>query len=141
VAGACVTAIKFFFDGKQKLRPLLLAQGRDLVQPSSDGLSLVPYTGADRDLIDVNGELSKVAFNICFGHGVHAGIHFRSSNYWGVLLGEAVALSVLKDRAKSYTEPFTMNITKFDGTTATITNQNVDPVFEDSTGATPCLAI
>jgi len=139
VAGACATAIKFFFDGRQKLRPLLQAQGRDLVQPSPDGLSLVPYTGADRDQIDINGELSKVAFNVCFGHGVHAGIHFRSSNHWGVLLGEEVALSVLRDRAKSYTEPFTINITKFDGTTATITNQNLDSLFAEET-ATPCIA-
>jgi hypothetical protein len=137
VAGACCTAIKFFFNGGQKLRPLLQAQGRDLVQPSSDGLSLVPYTGADRDQIDINGELSKVAFNVCFGHGVHAGIHFRSSNYWGVLLGEAVALSVLRDRAKSYFEPFTINITKFDGTTATITNQTEDLQFFEA----PCASI
>jgi len=134
VAGACCTAIKFFFDGSQKLRPLLQAKGRDLVQPSSDGLSLQTYTGADANDIDINGELSKVAFNVCFGHGVHAGIHFRSSNYWGVLLGEAVALSVLKDRAKSYNEPFTINITKFDGTTATITNQNEDLLFTEG----PC---
>ncbi|MCA1579218.1 MAG: twin-arginine translocation signal domain-containing protein [Acidobacteria bacterium] len=140
VAGACATAIKFFFDGRQKLRPLLQAQGRDLVQPTPDGLSLVPYTGADRDQIDINGELSKVAFNVCFGHGVHAGIHFRSSNHWGVLLGEEVALSVLRDRAKSYTEPFTMNITKFDGTTATITNQNLDSQFVDDTALAPCAA-
>ena len=137
VAGACCTAIKFFFNGSQKLRPLLLAQGRDLVQPTSDGLSLVPYTGADKDQIDINGELSKVAFNVCFGHGVHAGIHFRSSNYWGVLLGEAVALSVLQDRAKSYNEPFTINITKFDGTTATITNQTEDLQFFEA----PCAPI
>lgn len=131
VAGACCTALKFFFDGNQKLRPLLQAQNpaRDLVQPSSDGLSLVTYTGPDRDQIDINGELSKVAFNVCFGHGVHAGIHFRSSNYWGVLLGEQVALSILKDRAKSYNEPFTMSIKKFDGTTATITNQTEDLQF------------
>lgn len=126
VAGACTTALKFFFDGKQKIRPLLQAAGTDVKQPAADGLSLVNYTGADRDTMDINGELSKVAFNVCFGHGVHSGIHFRSSNYWGVLLGEAVALSVLKDRAKSYNEPFTMSITKFDGTTATITNQNAD---------------
>jgi len=126
VAGACCTAIKFFFDGSQKIRPLLLAAGSDVKQPASDGLSLVNYTGADRDTLDINGELSKVAFNICFGHGVHSGIHFRSSNYWGVLLGEAVALSVLQDRAKSYNEPFTINIKKFDGTTATITNQTAD---------------
>jgi hypothetical protein len=126
VAGACCTALKFFFDGSQKIRPLLLAAGSDVKQPTPDGLALANYTGADKDQIDINGELSKVAFNVCFGHGVHAGIHFRSSNYWGVLLGEAVALSVLTDRAKSYNEPFTVNITKFDGTTATITNQNED---------------
>jgi hypothetical protein len=127
VAGACCTALKFFFDGGQKIRPLLLTAGSDVKQPTTDGLSLVNYTGSDRNDLDINGELSKVAFNVCFGHGVHAGIHFRSSNYWGVLLGEEVALSVLRDRAKSYDEPFTMNITKFDGTTATITNQNADP--------------
>jgi hypothetical protein len=126
VAGACCTALKFFFDGAQKIRPLLLAVGSDVKQPTTDGLSLVSYTGADRDTIDINGELSKVAFNICFGHGVHSGIHFRSSNYWGILLGEAVALSVLQDRAKSYSEPLTINIKKFDGTTATITNQTPD---------------
>jgi hypothetical protein len=132
VAGACATMVKFFVDGRAKLRPLLLAAGSDIKQPATNGLSLVNYTGADRDTIDINGELSKLAFNIPFGHGVHAGIHFRSSNYWGILLGEAVALSVLKDRAKSYNEPFTINITKFDGTTATITNQsaNDDIVLE-----------
>jgi len=132
VAGACATTIKFFFDGKQKLRPLLLAAGSDIKQPAPDGLSLVTYTGADRDSIDINGELSKLAFNIPFGHGVHSGIHFRSSNHWGILLGEAVALSVLQDKAKGYNEPFTINITKFDGTTATITNQNADSVDEFS---------
>ncbi|HKG80515.1 MAG TPA: twin-arginine translocation signal domain-containing protein, partial [Pyrinomonadaceae bacterium] len=128
VAGACATTIKFFFDGKQKIRPLLLAAGTDLKVPTPDGLSLVTYTGADRDTIDINGELSKLAFNIPFGHGVHSGIHFRSSNHWGILLGEMVALSVLQDKAKGYNEPFTINITKFDGTTATITNQNLDSI-------------
>ncbi|HKU75192.1 MAG TPA: twin-arginine translocation signal domain-containing protein [Pyrinomonadaceae bacterium] len=138
VAGACCTALKFFFDGSQKIRPLLLAAGSDVKQPTPDGLALVNYAGADKDQLDINGELSKVAFNVAFGHGVHAGIHFRSSNYWGVLLGEAVALSVLKDRAKSYNEPFTINITKFDGTTATITNQNEDLLlFSES----PCAEI
>src|SRR5205807_4101531 len=112
-----------FFDGNQKIRPLLAAAGRDLVVPSADGLSLNTYTGADRNNLDLNGELNKLAYNVSFGHGIHAGIHFRSSTYWSILLGEQVALSILQDRAKSYNEPFTINITKFDGTTATITNQ------------------
>jgi hypothetical protein len=125
VGGACITALKFFFNGAQKIRPLLTDPhvGRDVYVPSADGLSLNTYTGADRDSLDINGELNKLAHNITFGHGIHAGIHFRSSSYWSILLGEQVALSVLRDRAKGYNEPFTINITKFDGTTATITNQ------------------
>lgn len=123
VGGACVTVLKFFFDCNQKLRPLLANAGRDLVVPRINGLSLNTYTGADRNNVDINGELNKLAYNISFGHGIHAGIHFRSSTYWSILLGEQVALSILRDRARSYNEPFTVNITKFDGTTATITNQ------------------
>src|SRR5436190_16046545 len=123
VGGACITALKFFFNGDQKIRPLLVAAGRDLYEPSPDGLSLNSYGGADKNNLDINGELNKLAHNVSFGHGIHAGIHFRSSTYWSILLGEQVALSVLQDRAKSYNEPFTINITKFDGTTAAITNQ------------------
>jgi hypothetical protein len=123
VGGACITAIKFFFDGSQKIRPMLQAVGSDVMVPSADGLSLVPYTGADRDQLTVNGELAKLGWNVTTGHGIHAGIHFRSSNYYSLLLGEQVGLSVLQDRAKGYNEPFTIKITKFDGTTATISNQ------------------
>jgi hypothetical protein len=123
VGGACITVLKFFFNGSQKIRSLLTAAGRDLYEPSTDGLSLNTYTGADRNDLDINGELNKLAYNVSFGHGIHSGIHFRSSTYWSILLGEQVALGLLQDRAKAYNEPFTINITKFDGTTATITNQ------------------
>jgi hypothetical protein len=123
VAGACVTVLKFFFDCTQKIRPLLLAAGRNVSVPSVDGLSLNPYAGADRDTLDINGELNKLAFNISFGHGIHAGIHFRSSTVWSILLGEQIAISVLNDRARSYNEPFKITITKFDGTTVTISNR------------------
>ncbi|MGH9927760.1 MAG: vanadium-dependent haloperoxidase [Pyrinomonadaceae bacterium] len=123
VGGACCTVLKFFFNGSQKIRPLLTAAGRDVVQPNTAGTALNTYTGADRNALDINGELNKLCFNISFGHGIHAGIHFRSSTYWSILLGEQVALSCLRDRARGYNEKFTINITKFDGTTATISNQ------------------
>ncbi len=122
VGGACITALKFFFDGSQNIRQLLARIGRDVCEPRQDGSLLDVYTGADRDSLTVNGELNKLAFNISFGHGIHAGIHFRSSTLNSILLGEQVALSVLQDRAKSYNEPFTIRITKLDGTTASITN-------------------
>jgi len=123
VGGACITALKFFFNGAQLIRPLLTAAGRDVYEASSDGTSLNTYSGADAGTLDLNGELNKLAWNVTLGHGIHAGIHFRSSSYWSILLGEQVALAVLRDRAKSYNEPFTVSIKKFDGTTATISNR------------------
>src|SRR5262249_32239475 len=108
----------------QRIRPLLLAADSDVMVASEDGLSLVPYTGSDRDSLTVNGELSKLAWNITIGHGIHAGIHFRSSSHYSMVLGEQVGISILQDRAKSYAEPFTIQITKLDDTTTTITNES-----------------
>jgi hypothetical protein len=115
VAGACITILKFFFDGDFVIP--------NPVVPSSDGLSLVPYTGGDAGQITVNGELNKLANNISFGHGIHAGIHWRSDTDSSIQLGEAVAISVLQDRALTYNEKFTVSFTKIDGTIATISNQ------------------
>ena len=115
VGGACITVLKFFFDGDFViLNPVV---------PTSDGLSLVPYTGSDAGQLTVNGELNKLGHNVSFGHGIHAGIHWRSDSDTSLLLGEAVALNFLNDRAKTYNEPFTVQLTKFDGTTATVSNQ------------------
>jgi len=122
VGGACIAALKFFFDGNQPIRPLLLAAGSDVMQPNADGTQLAPYTGADRDNLTINGELSKLGYNVTFGHGIHAGIHFRSSSHYALLLGEQVGMGVLRDRARGYNEPFYVTITKFDGTTAAIRN-------------------
>lgn len=139
VAGACITAIKFFFDGTQFIQPLLTngnsktlpsGQARNVFVPSDDGLSLNNYTGSDAGNLTINGELNKLAWNVSVGHGIHAGIHFRSSTYESILMGEEVALAILRDRALSYSEPFAVTITKFDGTTTLITNEST----KDSSG-------
>ena len=115
VAGACITILKFFFDGNFVIP--------NPVVPSADGFSLLPYTGGDAGQITVNGELNKLAHNISFGHGIHPGIHWRSDTDSSIQLGEALAISVLQDRALTYNEKFTVNFTKIDGTTATISNE------------------
>ena len=115
VGGACITLLKFFFDGTHVWpNPMV---------PSNDGLSLVPYNGSDAGQITVNGELNKVAHNISYGHGIHAGIHWRSDTETSLLLGEALALSFLQDRAPTYHEKFTVQFPKLDGSIATITNE------------------
>jgi hypothetical protein len=115
VAGACITILKFFYDGSFVIpNPQV---------PSSDGLSLLPYAGPGAGRITVNAELNKLARNVSFGHGVGAGIHWRSDTDRSMLLGEAMALSYLRDKASSYHEKFTVNITRLDGSIATITNE------------------
>jgi hypothetical protein len=115
VGGACLTVLKFFFDGNFVLP--------NPVAPTSDGRSLAPYTGSDAGSLTVTGELNKLGHNITFGHGIHAGIHWRSDSDFSLRLGEAVALSFLRNRARTYHEPFTVELTKFDGTTAIVSNQ------------------
>jgi hypothetical protein len=115
VAGACITVLKFFFDGCFQIPNPLMS--------SSDGSALKPYVPpAGEKPLTVNGELHKLASNISFGHGVHAGIHWRSDTDTSIQLGEAVALSYLQDRARCYNEHFSVSLTKLDGSTATIAN-------------------
>ena len=115
VGGACITMLKFFFDETWVFpNPLL---------PSSDGQSLENYTGGDAGLITVGTELNKLARNVSFGHGVHAGIHWRTDTDNSLLLGEAMAISYLQDRAQEYNEKFTITFTKLDGNKVTISNE------------------
>jgi hypothetical protein len=113
VAGACITALKFFFDCDIKVASLVQP-----MVPSEDGMSLKPYSGADANNMTVNGELHKLAHNISFGHGIHAGIHWRSDTDESMLLGEQVALAFLKQQSTFYEEAFAgIKITTMDGNT------------------------
>ena len=72
--------------------------------------------------LTVAGELNKLASNISFGHGIHAGIHWRSDTLTSIQLGEAVALSYLLDQARTYNEKFSVTLSKYDGSPVTISN-------------------
>jgi hypothetical protein len=112
VAGACVTMIKAFFDETFVIP--------NPVMSSTDGLSLLPYTGADAGEITVGGELNKIAANIAIGRN-HAAVHWRSDYEASLPLGEAVAISILRDQRPCYNESFEgFTFTKFDGTKITV---------------------
>jgi membrane-associated phospholipid phosphatase len=112
VAGACVTILKAWFNDTFVIP--------NPVVPSDDGLSLLPYTGSDADQMTVAGELNKIAANVAIGRN-HAGVHWRSDYRESLLLGEAVAISILKDQRPTYNEDFQgFTFTKFDGTSVTV---------------------
>ncbi len=124
VAGAGVTVLKAFFDESTVLKALFDASTvipkPTLVVPSDDGQSLLPYTGSDDGQITVGGELNKLANNVALGRDM-ATVHWRSDGYQSMLLGEAVAISILRDQHRTFNEPFDgFTFTKFDGATITV---------------------
>ncbi len=68
----------------------------------------------------MGGELNKLAANVAVGRAF-GGVHWRSDNQAGLQLGEAVAIGILADERRTYTETFNgFSLTKFDGTTITV---------------------
>jgi hypothetical protein len=116
VAGACVTILKAWFKETTRLVDI----GLDPLQPTDDGLSLVPYTGSDAGDLTVGGELNKIAANVALGRNT-AGVHWRSDATESMKLGEAIAIGILRDQRACYNEVFNgFSLTKFDGTTIVV---------------------
>lgn len=117
VAGACVTILKWFFDGSFKLKDPVVP---NRAAGATDGTQLVPYTGADKDDLTVEGELNKLASNIGVSRNI-SGVHWRSDYSASLRLGEEVALRTLMDYRATITENFSgCTFHKFDGTPTTI---------------------
>jgi membrane-associated phospholipid phosphatase len=109
VAGACVTLIKAFFDESYVIP--------NPVQASADGLSLIPYEGPP---LTLGGELNKVAANISIARDF-AGVHWRSDGVQSMLLGEQIAISLLRGYRLTYNEPFNgFSLTTFSGRKITV---------------------
>jgi hypothetical protein len=104
VAGACVTILKAWFDESFVLP--------NPVVTDRSGSTLLPYTGPD---LTVGNELNKLAANVGIGRN-GAGVHFRSDYTQSILLGEAIALTILEEQRETYNESHKFTITKFDGT-------------------------
>ena len=116
VAGACVTILKAWFKETTRLVDI----GLNPVQPTDDGLNLVPYLGPDAGNLTVGGELNKIASNVALGRDT-AGVHWRSDATESIKLGEQIAIGILRDQRACYNEVFNgFSLTKFDGTTVTV---------------------
>jgi len=110
VAGACVTVLKAVFDESFPLPHVKV--------PTPDGLALTDAPGSAT--LTVGGELNKLASNIATGRN-HAGVHWRTDAIKAILLGEQVAISILRDQKACYNETFSgFTFTKFDGTKITL---------------------
>jgi hypothetical protein len=80
------------------------------VDDSSDGTKLKVCSGT----LTVGNELNKLASNIAIGRNA-AGIHYKSDMTQGILLGEQVAIDLLKEQAQTFNEKFSFTFTSFTG--------------------------
>jgi len=118
VAGACVTILKWFFDGSFALKNPMVPNASS--NPAQDATQLVPYTGTDKDKLTVEGELNKLASNIGVSRNI-SGVHWRSDYAESLRLGEEVALRTLMDFRATVSERFDgCTFNTFDGTPVTI---------------------
>ena len=85
------------FDGSQKYLNLF----DKLELANSDGSALDEYTGADKGDITIGNEIDKLAWNVAIGRD-WAGVHYRTDGTQGMLLGEKVAISFMKDKLRTW---------------------------------------
>lgn len=93
VAGACATVLKALFNESFVIP--------DPVVATNDGRRLRPYAG---DTLTAGGEINKLASNIALGRDA-AGVHYRQDGIQGLLLGEKVAIELLREAANTIPEP------------------------------------
>lgn len=109
ISGASITFLKAFYDGSATIPNPVVA--------NADGSALVPYTGAP---LTVEGELNKLAMNSGVSR-IHTGIHYRSDVVAGLLLGEQMAISYLRDIKSLYADVFSgFTFNRFDATKITV---------------------
>lgn len=115
VAGACTTILKAWFKETSRIDALTTP-----VEPTPDGLAVLPYAGADVAQMTVGSELNKIASNVALGRDT-AGVHWRSDATESMKLGEQIAIGILKDQRGCYNETFNgFSLTKFDGSVVTV---------------------
>lgn len=109
-AGASVTILKALFDENYVIP-------NPVIPDPKDPTKLIPYQGPP---LTVGGELNKLAANIGLGRNA-GGIHWRTDAAASLALGEAIAISILRDEKLTFRETFSgFTFTKFDGTKITV---------------------
>jgi len=121
ISGACTTLLKAWFDESAPIE--------NAVIPNPEGTGLIAYPGTDAGQMTVGGELNKLAGNISLFRNA-AGVHWRSDHTESLLLGERVAIEMLREMSLTFNEDDAFfQFTRFDGITVRIANGRVERVL------------
>lgn len=129
VAGACVTALKAFFEMYGANGVTELPWPLEDVSPSygfghvyvGNGASL--QVVADAPALTIQGELDKLAGNIAIARNL-AGVHYYTDYFASLRMGERLTVSILQDQAALYGERMSMSFTSFDGDHIRVSGQH-----------------
>lgn len=125
IAGAMSTILKAWFNCDSMMTSVIA---------SEDGQSLLFYKGwyetitrnnsiLDKMYLNIGHELDKMASNCSYSRCM-AGIHYRSDCESGILLGEKVAIELLKDEVLKYDDNIAFQFRKRNGEVVKIANHN-----------------
>ena len=117
VAGACVTILKAFFDCQQAFKPNGQNSDKAFVSVrDGEALELIDVfdPSGSKAYLTVEGELNKLASNISIGRN-WAGVHYFSDYYESLLMGEQIAIGILKEQKLMFGENFSMTLPLFGG--------------------------
>lgn len=116
IAGAMSTIMKAWFNCDWEI---------PAVVPDHSGDKLVLYKLTSEpnmiQYLKLGDEIDKLATNCSISRNM-AGIHYRSDAENGILLGEQVAISVLEDEVKKYTDEIAFRFRRRTGEVVTIAN-------------------
>lgn len=125
VAGACVTALKAFFemyreDGRTPRSWPLAETFVSTFAPGpksaggneGEGGELVAAPGSPT--LTLEGELDKLAANIAIARNM-AGVHYYTDYSESIRLGERITAAILEEQLSMHGEPVSMSFTSFDG--------------------------
>jgi len=113
IAGAWATVLKALFN-----EFFTLTDADDpVLEPEASGATLIPYAGPGGPTLSLTlrDEVNKLASNVAFGRN-WAGVHYRSDNIEGLLIGEYVAVGILQEQARSFNPDHFFELTLFSGT-------------------------
>jgi len=116
VAGACVTVLKTLFDHTRRFD--VAGDPSKAYVPTTDGerlavVDVFDANGATTELT-VEGELNKLAANISIGRD-WAGVHYYSDYWESVLLGEQLAMQIMREHVLTWPEQVNLRVPTFEG--------------------------
>jgi hypothetical protein len=128
IAGAMATILKAWFNCDSSMNAVTINTNvffitdQGLVRYTEDGTYSTPQVK-----LRVDNELDKMASN-CSIFRNFSGIHYRSDAYAGLEIGEAVAITVLEDWVKKYSNDVIFRFRKRNGTVYEISKTYSGPV-------------